>query len=134
MITRKRLPELLDRPFRRGMSGDIVMEDSTGAQFHDYKYVQGAECGRDHDEEVTGDDHLGMVTDETQPTLLWIARAYRSTRAQVLSHSAGRNPYSEFQLQFVGNAFLSPCLRSVSEAIRRRAPDGSGQSRTPNRF
>ena len=52
MTARERLPELLHAPFRRRVGGHVVVEDSTGAQFHDYKHIQGAECGSDHDEEV----------------------------------------------------------------------------------
>src|SRR5262245_38973108 len=36
MTARERLPELLHGPFRRGVGGRIVMEDSTSAQVHDH--------------------------------------------------------------------------------------------------
>ena len=61
------------------------MEDPARAQLHDDEYVQCAERGCDHNEEVAGRDHLGMIADEGQPTLLWIGRAHRSGGAQVLS-------------------------------------------------
>ena len=73
------------------------------------EYIQRAERGSDHNEEVAGHDHLGMVADESQPTLLWIGRAHRSTSAQVLSHRAWRYSNAEFQFQLVGDTFLSPC-------------------------
>jgi hypothetical protein len=82
VTARERLPELLHRPFRCWVGGHIVMEDSAGAHFHDHEYVQYAECGSDHDEKVTGKHHLGMVADESQPTLFWIGRAHWATGAQ----------------------------------------------------
>src|SRR4030095_7115889 len=91
MTARQCLPELLHRPLRRRVGGHVVMQDSTGAQFHDDHYVERAEGGGDHNEEVAGHDCRRMMADEGQPTLLWIGSAHRSTCAQVLRDSAGRN-------------------------------------------
>src|SRR5688572_32753638 len=85
------------------------MEDPARAQLHQDDYVQRAERGGDQDEEVAGDDHVGMIADEGQPTLLWIGRAQRSAGAQVLSYRPRRHPNAEFQLQFVRDSFLTPC-------------------------
>ena len=109
MAARERLPELLRPPFRRRVRGHVVMQDPTGAQFHDHEHVQCTEGGGDHHEEVAGRDHLGMVADEGEPTLFWIGRAHWSPGAQVLSHSAGRDQNPELQLQFIGDTFLSLC-------------------------
>src|SRR5262245_10786734 len=84
------------------------MQNSSAAQFHDYEYVKSAESGSDHDEEVTRHNHLGVVVDEAQPTLLWVGSAHWAATAQVLRHGAGRDPNPELQLQFVGDAFFSP--------------------------
>ena len=108
MTSRKCLPELLCGPFRRRVRGDVVMKNSSAAQFHHDEHVQGAEGGGDHDEEVAGDDYLSMIADEGQPTLLRVRCARRSPGTQVLPHSAGRNANAEFQVQFVGDALLSP--------------------------
>src|SRR6476619_416567 len=102
------LPELLRRPFCRWVSGDVVMENSSATQFHEDEYVQCAECGGDHHEEVAGDEYCGMIADEGQPTLLRIRRTDRSASTQVLSDSTGRYSHAEFQFEFVGNALLSP--------------------------
>src|SRR4029077_6316416 len=107
MSPRRRRPELLQGPLRRRVGGDVVMEDSPSAQFHDHEYVKGAKSGRNHNEEVTRHDPLGMVMDEGQPTLLWIGRAHRAV-AQVLLHGTGRYSNPEFQVQLVGDAFLAP--------------------------
>src|SRR4051794_38682876 len=54
MTSRKCLPELLYRPFRRRVRGDVVMNNSSAAQFHQDEDVQCAEVGGDYDEEVAG--------------------------------------------------------------------------------
>ena len=94
---RERLSELLCCPFRRRMGRYIVMEDSSGAQIHDDEYVQRSERGRDYNEEIARCNHLGMVADESQPPLLWIGRANRSTGSQVLSDRARRYANAELQ-------------------------------------
>ena len=53
--------------------------------------------GSDYDEKVTSHNSLGMVADESQPTLFWIWRAHWATGAQVLSHGAWRYFNPEFQ-------------------------------------
>jgi hypothetical protein len=64
-----------------------VKKNSAAAQLQEDEYVQAAECGGDHDEEVASDDALSMVANEGQPTLLLIGPAYRSASTQVLSYS-----------------------------------------------
>ena len=102
------------------------------AQFHDHEYVKGAKSGRNHNEEVTRHDHLGMVMDEGQPTLLWIGRAHRAV-AQVPLHGSGRYSNPEFQFQLVGNALFSPC-RILSAHLPDQPPKVVGQTRSPRRF
>src|SRR5215217_6037394 len=108
MTASERLAELLRGPFRRRVGGHIVMQDSAGAQIHDDKYVQRSENRGDDNEEVARRDRLGMVADESQPPLLRIGRANRSTDAQVLSYTARRYPNAELQFQFVGDSLLTP--------------------------
>src|SRR3990172_6168358 len=48
-VCRKCLPELLQRPFRRRVGGDVVMENPPRAQFQDHTDIQGAERCRDHE-------------------------------------------------------------------------------------
>ena len=64
MIARQRFPELLQRPFRRGMASDIVVENPARFDLHDDEDVEGTECGGDHHEEVAGHHDLGMVADK----------------------------------------------------------------------
>src|SRR4029077_10388222 len=49
---------------------------------------------------------IGVVPDESQPSLLEIGRSHGTTNVQVLLYSARRNSDPQFQLQFVGDAFL----------------------------
>ena len=51
---------------------------------------------------------MGVVPDESQPSLVGIGRSYRAAKLQLLLYRARRNADPEFQLQFVGDAFLAP--------------------------
>ena len=64
MIDPKRLSELLQRPFGIRMCCHIVMEDSTGVQVHDDEYIEDAESGCDHHEEVGCQNRYRMVVEE----------------------------------------------------------------------
>src|SRR6266851_115690 len=94
MIVRMRLAKLLQGPLRCWVGGHVLVENSSRPQFHDHEYIQGAKGG-DHNEEVARHDHLGMVMDERQPTLLWIGCTPRAAALQVLLHRARRNPDPE---------------------------------------
>ena len=41
MIARQRFPELLQRPFRRGMGRDVVVENLAGSDLQDDEDVEG---------------------------------------------------------------------------------------------
>ena len=133
MVARKGLPELLQDPFRTRMCGHVVMENPSGSQFHQHEYVQSSERGRDHDEEVTRHDELGVIADEGRPSLFWIGRAHRAAVAQALPNRAGRNPDSEFQSQLVGDPFLAPG-RILGSHLSDQIPKILGQARSSRRF
>src|SRR5215471_3719778 len=69
MIARQGFPELLQRPFRRGMGRDVVVDNLAGSDLHDNEDVEGTEWGGDHHEEIAGHHDLGVVVDEGQPAL-----------------------------------------------------------------
>ena len=69
LAARQSFSELLQRPFRRGMASDIVVENSPRFDLDDDEDVEGTECGGDHHEEVAGYHNLGMVADKGQPAL-----------------------------------------------------------------
>ena len=54
MITRECFAQLLLGPLRAGVIGDVDVQDSAPAQFHENKYIKDTESGCDHDEEVAG--------------------------------------------------------------------------------
>src|SRR5215471_11171499 len=64
MISWQRFPELLQRPFRRGMGSDVLVENPAGSDLYDDEDVEGPEGGGDHHEEVAGHHGFGMITDE----------------------------------------------------------------------
>ena len=88
MITRQRFPELLQRPFRRGMASDIVVENPPRFDLHDDEDVEGTECGGDYHEEVAGHHDLGMVADKGQPALFRVRRAQWTVSMEVLADGA----------------------------------------------
>ena len=53
-IQRQTVPELLDRPFRRGVIGEIPVHDPSAADVEEDEDVQPLKRGRYHDEEVAG--------------------------------------------------------------------------------
>jgi len=73
MTARQGFPELLQRPFRRGMRRGVVMEDLTGSDLYDDEDIEGAEGGGNHHEEVAGHHDPGMVLDEGQPVRCHLA-------------------------------------------------------------
>jgi hypothetical protein len=74
MFARQRFPELLQRPFRRGVGRDVVVENPAGSDLHDDEDVQGPEKRSNHHEEVAGHHDLGMVADKGQPALFRVRR------------------------------------------------------------
>ena len=68
-IQRQTVPELLDRPFRRGVIGEIPLHDPAGADVEEDEDVQPLKGGRHHDEEVAGEDGAGMIAQERGPRL-----------------------------------------------------------------
>src|SRR5213594_3656199 len=60
---------LLERPVRGGMSGDVEVSDPARSHFHDHENVQHPKAGCHGDEEIAGQNALGMVADKRHPTL-----------------------------------------------------------------
>src|SRR5215469_3362739 len=100
--------ELLHRPFRRGIRGDVVVGNLAGSDLHDDEDVEGAEAGGDHHEEVTGHHGLGMMADKGQPALFRLWRPHWTVSMEVLPDGAWGNLNGQRQVQLVGDAFLSP--------------------------
>jgi hypothetical protein len=43
------------------------MQNLAAAQFHDDQYIKDTEPGRDHGEEIAGNDDLGVVANKGRP-------------------------------------------------------------------
>ena len=127
MVAWQRLPQLLQGPFCGGMSGHVVVENSPRSYFHDHEDVKSAETGRDRDKEVACHDHLGVVADEGEPSLLRIWFSSGASILQVFPNRSGRNPDAEFEFQFVGDAFLAPS-RILGGHLSDQLPEVLGQA------
>lgn len=75
---RERRPELLPRPFRRGVGGPVVGEDSRSAQFHNHQSIQPAEGGADHNEEALAQSDAANALSAFNPSTA--ARGYKNLR------------------------------------------------------
>jgi len=58
------LKQLLQRPGGTRMGGSIAMDQSAAAVLDHHKHVQGSESGSDGDEEIRGNDPLGVQAQE----------------------------------------------------------------------
>lgn len=86
-----------------------------------------AETGRDRDKKVACHDHLGVVADEGEPSLLRIWFSSGASILQVFPNRSGRNPDAEFEFQFVGDAFLAPS-RILGGHLSDQLPEVLGQA------
>src|SRR5207247_5379502 len=97
-------PELLQRPFSRGMTRRVEMQNPAGADFHDNEHIDKTErCG--HHEEVTCDDRFWHDSARTSSN---VGKSFRDASVPS-AYSAG---------PFAGK---SEC-RSSTRARRRSVP------------
>src|SRR5216684_2024155 len=101
------LTQLLQRPGGTRMGGDIAMDQSAAAVLDHHKHVQESESGSDGDEEITGNDPLGVQAQERRPAHVPSRPTCRSFR-QILAHRSGRVLNSELYQEFIGDALLAP--------------------------
>ena len=66
-VQRQTVPELLDRPFRRGMVGEIPVHDPACADVEEDEHIESLKSGRHHDEKVAGDDSADVIVEECRP-------------------------------------------------------------------
>ena len=99
-------------------------------EFHHNEYIKDMETGRDHSEEISGDNALGVVANEGQPPLSRI-RSAPVAAAHVLADCARRDAKSQLYFQFIGDPLFTP-----SQILPRHGPDQVLQllrnSRAPN--
>ncbi len=85
--------KLLGGPIGGRMGGDVAMQDSPRVDLHRDKHIENLKRRRDRDEEIAGDDRLGVVFHECRPTL--IARSWRRV-IDVLADRSGGNATPSF--------------------------------------
>src|SRR5262245_28033119 len=107
-VTANAFSELLKRPRGRRMLSDVKVKDAPRIEFHDHEHVDQPERCCHNDKEVGGDDGLRVIAHESHPALGRVRRAPRGLR-NIASNRPRRNLNSDFQQEFVGDAFLTPC-------------------------
>jgi hypothetical protein len=111
--------ELLHGPLRRGMTGDIDMDQSTIGMLNDDKDIQNAKRYRDHHTKVTRHETFGVLADKRRPMLRVSAltRAAHTMVGHIFPDSPRRHANPEFEQKFVGNTLLA--LGQISHAMCR---------------
>src|SRR5262245_61878982 len=110
VISRDGFSELLHGPRRRGMSGDIDMQEPSARMLNYHKDIENAECHRECHAEVTRDNAFSMIADTCGPVLRLTAFAWATdaVTGHVFAHGPWRDPQAELEQEFVGDAFLPP--------------------------
>src|SRR5690242_9741296 len=97
----------MQSPLGRRLICHTVMEDLAASEFHDDEYTKDAKRGCDHREEITGDDHVGVIANKGQPALgLDPERDDARGSDTSLPRRCDANP--ELQSQFVGDPVFTP--------------------------
>jgi hypothetical protein len=65
MIEDQELAELLGRPFGSRMLRDVAVKNTPRVDLHSNEHIHDPKSSRDGNEEVTGNDALGMVPDKS---------------------------------------------------------------------
>ena len=69
MIARNRFAKLLQGPDRRWMRGDVAMHDAPCSDLHQEEHIKSSKPSGHHDQEIAGDDGLGVIADKRPPVL-----------------------------------------------------------------
>jgi hypothetical protein len=69
MIARNRFAKLLQGPGRRWMCGDVAMHDAPCADLHQEEHIESSEPSGHYDQEIAGDDGLGVIANKRPPVL-----------------------------------------------------------------
>ena len=75
MIAGKCFPQLLQRPFRAGVIGDVDVQDLASAQFQENEHIKDTESGRDHNEEVARHHRLSVIAHKVSQR--WLGSGFR---------------------------------------------------------
>ena len=129
MIENEKLPELLDGPFGCSVGSDIEVQYPARADLHSHEYANDLESGSNGNEEVAGNDGLGVIPNESRPALV-DASAARPVRFEIFANRSRRNSDAKFKQKFVGNPFLAPG-RILAAHLPDQFSQGFWQRRTP---
>jgi hypothetical protein len=69
MIAGDRFAKLLQGPGCRWMRGDVAMDDAPCPDLHQEEHIESSKPSGHHDQEITGDDGLGVIADKRPPVL-----------------------------------------------------------------
>jgi hypothetical protein len=107
-LTRDDFSELLECPVSGGVSRNVEVSDPARSHFQDHEDVEHSKCGSDRDEEVAGQNALGMVADERHPTLRRGPTLGACVIGHVASDCARRDPNTQLQQEFCSDPLLTP--------------------------
>jgi hypothetical protein len=115
MIARNRFAKLLQGPGCRWMCGDVAMHNAPCPDLHEEEHIESSKPGGHYDQEITGDDGLGVIADKRPPVLRTgppVASPLRFWRP-IGAHCAWRNIDTQLHRKFRCHARLAqvgfPC-------------------------
>src|SRR5947207_2154967 len=77
MSARNRFAMLLQGPGCRWMRGGVAMHDVPCPDLHQEEHIESSEPSGYHDQEIAGDDGLGVIADKRPPVLRRVLRRPR---------------------------------------------------------
>src|SRR5947208_2981134 len=107
MIAGDRFAKLLQGPGCRWMRGDVAMHDAPCPDLHQEKHIESSEPSGYHDQEIAGDDTLGVIADE---------------RPRVLRRGPPTAPSLRFGRPIAAYRLGGCCGRSLQRFLRDRWP------------
>jgi hypothetical protein len=92
------------------MRGDVAMHDAPCPDLHQEEHIESSKPGRHHDQEIAGDDGLGMIADKRPPVLRRgppVASSLRFWRP-TSAHCAWRNIDTQLHRELRCHTHLAP--------------------------
>ena len=99
----KGLPQLLSRPLRGRVGGNVEVQNAAAVMGQNQENVKNLEADRGHREEINGDQLLRMILEESAPSL----RGWFVSANHVFADAAFSDVDAEFE-QFAMDARCSP--------------------------
>ena len=90
------------------MIRDLDVHQLSCSELNDYEHIEALKRRRDHGQEITGNDRLGVISHEDRPALIaswWSPRAFRHA---LLANGTRRDLDAELEQEFIGDALLAP--------------------------